>query len=401
LHAGDFGNGPADDLMLADPDEDPFSALGDGAFGVAHVLYGSTAGLTASGSVYLDVDALGFQPQYYDQFGTDVTSGDFNGDGFADFAVENYVVNGSATGLVLSTAIKVTFPETAGALAAGNFGGTNCPVCDDLAIADANYDPMGVVAPLWSGRVIVHYGTASGLQGAAAQIWSQEGKVPDVPAPAEFFGLGLTARDFGDDGFDDLAIGVPGENPDAVPNAGAVAPKGTSHQITGLMSPSARKRLIIGRPAWRHHLVGDGLTGAELEAIAKAQNVSVEPGDALLVYSGRHPFPAHAVLYSYMASRLSTTLCSNRSRGARQRERMLGQNGLTMTLTVAGAPAVRSPVFTPRNAFSAAAPSAAAFVTAATRAWYAAAFGAVNFSSIRPSDAIALTEFPPVRFVIW
>ena len=72
-----------------------------------------------------------------------------------------------------------------------------------------------------------------------------------------------------------------------------------------------------------------------------------------------------------------------------------------MDLTVAGAPLVRSPVFTPRNAFSAAAPSAAAFVTAVTSALYAAALPAVNFSSMRPSDAIALTEFPPVRFVIW
>ena len=41
------------------------------------------------------------------------------------------------------------------------------------------------------------------------------------------------------------------------------------------------------------------------------------------------------------------------------------------------------------------------FVTAATSASYAAAFVAVNFSSMRPSDAIALTELPPVRFVIW
>ena len=35
----------------------------------------------------------------------------------------------------------------------------------------------------------------------------------------------------------------------------------------------------------------------------------------------------------------------------------------------AGAPLVRSPAFTPRNRFSASAPSAAAFVTAATSAW--------------------------------
>ena len=74
---------------------------------------------------------------------------------------------------------------------------------------------------------------------------------------------------------------------------------------------------------------------------------------------------------------------------------------MTLDLTVAGAPLVRSPVFTPRNAFSAAAPSAAAFVTAVTSASYAAAFGAVNFSSMRPSDAIALTELPPVRLRIW
>lgn len=40
--------------------------------------------------------------------------------------------------------------------------------------------------------------------------------------------------------------------------------------------------------------IGKPVTGDELEAIIKAQNVRIEPGDALLVYSGRESFVKEA-----------------------------------------------------------------------------------------------------------
>jgi len=42
--------------------------------------------------------------------------------------------------------------------------------------------------------------------------------------------------------------------------------------------------------------------GAELEAVAKAQGVRVEPGDALLVYSGREAFVRAAGAYGSVAN---------------------------------------------------------------------------------------------------
>src|SRR3954449_8470119 len=77
-----------------------------------------------------------------------------------------------------------------------------------------------------------------------------------------------------------------------------------------------------------------------------------------------------------------------------------GYGGETVARIHAGAPAVRSPTLTLRKAFSAAAPALAASVTFVTRAWYAVASAAVNLISMRPSEAMLLTELPPVRLVI-
>ena len=63
--------------------------------------------------------------------------------------------------------------------------------------------------------------------------------------------------------------------------------------ITAFGSGLITRGVLIDVPRYRRasHVAPDRpVEGAELEAIAKAQGVAVEPGDALLVYSGRETF---------------------------------------------------------------------------------------------------------------
>ncbi len=64
-----------------------------------------------------------------------------------------------------------------------------------------------------AGSVHVLPGSASGLTATGSQLWSQSsGGVADSPEPGDWFGASVAAGDVTGDGFDDLVVGVPGEN---------------------------------------------------------------------------------------------------------------------------------------------------------------------------------------------
>jgi hypothetical protein len=87
------------------------------------------------------------------------------------------------------------------------------------------FDDMAVGAPgenSGAGLVHVLYGSASGLTAAVNQNMSQSSLGTDSSEAGDNFGATLTSGDFNNDGFADLAVGVPNEDIGAVADAGAV-----------------------------------------------------------------------------------------------------------------------------------------------------------------------------------
>src|SRR5262249_11258138 len=103
------------------------------------------------------------------------------------------------------------------ALASGDFNGDGF---DDLAIGVPTQDVGMAVS---AGAVCVLYGSPAGLTDVGNQLWSQDSPgVLDAAEGSDSFGPSLTTGDFDGDGFDDLAIGVEGEDLGAIDAAGAV-----------------------------------------------------------------------------------------------------------------------------------------------------------------------------------
>ncbi len=169
----DFDDDGFDDLAIGVP----FESRGPGQFGGAiNVLYGTASVLTADDDEFLHQERLGLgkSNDSGDNFGFALAVGDFDGDGNSDLAV-------------------------------GSPGEHIDPGAED------------------AGIVHILYGFTHGLRLTNVQHFSQatEG-MSSEPRDDEKFGSALAAADFNDDGFDDLAIGVPNHEVTEVSDAGAV-----------------------------------------------------------------------------------------------------------------------------------------------------------------------------------
>jgi 3-hydroxy-3-methylglutaryl CoA synthase len=242
LASGDFNGDGFYDLAVGAPGEAVGELAGAGA---VNVLYGSDAGITADNNKqwYQDVDGVEGDSEAGDQMGYSLASGDFNMDGYDDLAIG---APGEAVGqLAGAGAVNVLYGSDEGITADNNkqwyqdvngvegWSETGDQFGFSLASGDFNmdgYDDLAIGAPgeavgqlAGAGAVNVLYGSDEGITAANNKQWYQD--VDGVEGDSEAgdqMGYSLASGDFDGDGFDDLAIGTPGEAVGQLAGAGAV-----------------------------------------------------------------------------------------------------------------------------------------------------------------------------------
>jgi FG-GAP repeat len=195
LASGEFNGDDYSDLAIGVPGEDiTFGGSAKANTGRVVIIYGSPAGLAASGSNMVRA------PQSFD------------------------LLNGNPQ---MTLSVEYVVPENANlgqALAWGDFDGDGF---GDLAIGAPKLtvkhnEFLHFFAETESGGVWVLYGSANGIQLSRDQFFTPDGTVGhrdgdeftsiDADTTGYHFGAALTAGDFDANGADDLAIGIPDEN---------------------------------------------------------------------------------------------------------------------------------------------------------------------------------------------
>jgi len=244
LAAGDFDGDGHDDLAIGVPYDNIVGEAADA--GSVSVLYGSSAGLTATGHVRLHRNKKGIKDvaNRRDEFGHSVVAGDFDGDGRDDLAIgaprddiggtrqagSVHVIKGSINGLT-PAGDQIWYRDTPDvrntaayldqfgySLTTGRFDTGDK---DDLAVGVLLDDPDGVFN---AGSVHVFYGSNDGLTAVGDQIWHQGRKgIKGANEISDWFGVSVSAGDFDGNGEDDLLVGVPHDDGSATTRSGKVA----------------------------------------------------------------------------------------------------------------------------------------------------------------------------------
>ena len=265
LTTGNFNNDGFDDLAVGVPNEDIGNISNAGA---VNIIYGSTGGLTPAGNQLFHQNSPGIlgAAEFNDNFGEALTTGRFNVGGFDDLAVG--VPKEDIGTIEDAGAVNIIYGSTGGLTPAGNqifhqnstgilgtaeafdkfgwaltTGRLNVGGFDDLAVG-VPWEDIGTIKD--AGAVNIIYGSTGGLTSAGNQMFHQNS--PGILGTAEaidHFGRALTIGNFNNDGFDDLAVGVPFEDIGTIKGAGAV---NVIYGLGGGLSPAGNQMFHQNSP---------------------------------------------------------------------------------------------------------------------------------------------------------
>ncbi len=254
LAAGDFNNDGIDDWAVGIPGKAFNGAINQA--GSVVIYYGKYNALPTDSVERIQTLVLGMDGvEEGDYFGSSLTVGDFDGDGYDDLVVgvplEDVTLDfndpnnstfvdagafnlfyGSSLGLEsdsdffhidtdnpFSGQLVQANAEFAHALASGDF---NHDGYDDLVVSVHKHDVIitnGVAAN--AGMIVVFNGHPAGITGGNRIAISQnDGALIGAAETGDNFGLSLAVGNFNNDDYDDLAIGVPYEDYNGVIDAG-------------------------------------------------------------------------------------------------------------------------------------------------------------------------------------
>jgi D-alanyl-D-alanine carboxypeptidase len=239
LATGDFNGDGFDDLVASAPFKDTSGATNGGKL---FIFYGSQYGLSITSETITQNSIDTVANEDGDLLGWALAVGNFNGDEYEDLAVGVPYKNtagrgnagmvailfGSAQGLLpssteaftqnsLVSATNETGDKMGWSLAAGNFNGDNY---DDLAIGIPYEDTEEAVVD--AGLVGIFFGSEQGLLPSSTEAFTQNSLIGSTNEEGDLFGFALAAGNFNGDAYEDLAVGVPGQDTDGVVDTGLV-----------------------------------------------------------------------------------------------------------------------------------------------------------------------------------